>query len=131
LLTDCSIQGICSRLAQIYGNVEIFNNAPGCNSIEEVDSICNLQNIEGLESKALFTISPNPANDFIEITCKNCLAENLKIKVFNFLGQVIISEDIQLSEEKSVVNISGLPSGIYLLKVYFGQKEIVNKFLKR
>ncbi|MGV3558721.1 PKD domain-containing protein [Larkinella arboricola] len=40
-LSQCAIQPICQYLDMPPGNVNIFNNAPGCNSAQQIQERCN------------------------------------------------------------------------------------------
>lgn len=45
-LSFCSVDGICEFInLNSSGRYRFYNNAPGCNSDEEVDSICGLSNV--------------------------------------------------------------------------------------
>ncbi|MBX7052989.1 MAG: T9SS type A sorting domain-containing protein [Flavobacteriales bacterium] len=47
-LSYCSVTGLCERLAIDPLSVVIMNNAPGCNTNEEVQSVCSLSSATGL-----------------------------------------------------------------------------------
>ena len=71
-----------------------------------------------------YTMSPNPTSDFLNIK----MADNRSatFSIFNFLGQKI--ETGKISE--NAINVSKLASGVYLLEVNDGQKNITKKFIK-
>ena len=71
-----------------------------------------------------YTMSPNPTSDFLNIK----MADNRSatFSIFNFLGQKV--ETGKISE--NAINVSKLASGVYLLEVNDGQKNITKKFIK-
>ncbi|MFV8358243.1 GEVED domain-containing protein, partial [Flavobacterium sp. XS1P32] len=71
-----------------------------------------------------YTMYPNPTSDFLNI--KMADNRNATFSIFNFLGQKI--ETGKISE--NAINVSKLASGVYLLEVNDGQKNITKKFIK-
>ncbi len=41
LLSECEVQSICDYLAIPGNTTEIYDNAPGCNSQQEVEAACD------------------------------------------------------------------------------------------
>jgi hypothetical protein len=64
-------------------------------------------------------IYPNPSNNFINIDN----AENSNISVYNIIGDKILTE--KCSSKHAVIDLSGLPSGSYILKIL--SDEIVTR----
>ena len=65
-------------------------------------------------------IYPNPANNYISVSCKNFK----QVEIFD------INNKILLKSLNPIINISGLPSGLYFVRVYsnrgfFNKKLIV------
>ena len=71
-----------------------------------------------------FTTYPNPATNFININAKSTISN---LKIYNNLGQIVKEET-----KKTAADISGLSSGIYMIKVTdeLGNSG-VNKFIKQ
>lgn len=68
------------------------------------------------------TFYPNPAGDFIEISLKDnylkSFVENTcKLQIFNLLGIEVMKEIFQPTANNYHLNLSGLPSGVYYLKL--------------
>ncbi|HEY8401832.1 MAG TPA: T9SS type A sorting domain-containing protein, partial [Cytophagaceae bacterium] len=55
---------------------------------------------------------PNPVRDILNISYSKDISE---VAVINMLGQVVISEQVSTTDAK--VDMSGLPTGNYLVKV--------------
>jgi hypothetical protein len=71
-----------------------------------------------------FTAYPNPATNFININAKSKISN---LKIYNNLGQIVKEET-----KKTAADISGLSSGIYMIKVTDESGNIgVNKFIKQ
>jgi type I restriction-modification system DNA methylase subunit len=76
---------ICDYLAFPDGDVYISDNAPGCNSSEEVEDACETVGVEKIMIESVFTITPNPASNKIKVTSNNEL-EIATIAIYNQLG---------------------------------------------
>ena len=70
----------------------------------------------------LFKIFPNPTNDKLFI---RGLSNPTKISIYNVLGKLVLSE-ITTNE----IDLEGLQSGIYIVKIIDQQKETTRKFIK-
>ena len=74
-----------------------------------------------------FTLSPNPAHDFIAIQ-DIALSIGDKVSIYNLNGQLLLREE--LISENSEINISELPFGMYLIKVETSSGIVTKKFMK-
>ena len=81
--------------------------------------------IELLESIVVY---PNPSKDHFEIAVP--VAEGqVKIEVYNTLGQLVESNNYQMIYGKVLLNLSNVPKGLYIAKVYL-EKPITLKLIK-
>lgn len=124
LLEVCHINSICELLSGDPSYVNIYNNSPGCNSIEEVEELC-LTQVSNDYSDPKFRIYPNPSKNtlFISIT------EDTKIDnplIYNSLGQIVIS---QISIDNKI-DISGLEQGLYIIELTSKGLKYRFKFIK-
>ncbi|MEM9053164.1 MAG: family 16 glycosylhydrolase [Bacteroidota bacterium] len=62
-----------------------------------------------------FKVYPNPANDFIRVESEESID---RIEMFNTLGQLVDSK----VNPNGVLDISELDNGVYLLRIYSGEK---------
>ena len=67
---------------------------------------------------------PNPADSTIFVDSQNNLVD--KIEIFNSLGQTVKT----INAGFDIINISDFASGIYLMKLYSGNKIVSKKFIK-
>jgi hypothetical protein len=74
-------------------------------------------------------LSPNPATD--ELTIENSELKIKEIEIYNVLGEKIYSQQQTTNNKQQTVDISQLPSGIYILKVLGEKEERVAKFVKQ
>ena len=126
-LFTCEVQSICDYLANPSGDINIWNNATGCNSPEEVQDSCiaNGVNIDEqlIAEKVLFY--PNPSSNQITIELPTTPHKNTSLTIYNLSGQQLITQPI--TEPQTVVDVSGLPSGVYFLKVVDDKKVMMGK----
>lgn len=82
--------------------------------------VTNTLNIGDIEP---FTASvyPNPSNDLVNISLKE--GQILKIELFNMTGRLIFEQD--LNSKTYTLNIGDYPSGIYHMRVFNQNNDIV------
>ena len=95
------------------------NNLPGnC-----IPVISNTENLMPLS----FYVSPNPTNGNFYIGF-NSLIRNGVVEVTNSLGQKLYSDKI--NNQRSIeLNIVGIASGIYFVKVFDGENQFSKKII--
>lgn len=77
-----------------------------------------------------FVIFPNPTQDKFTIHTQNYLYADGKIMLYDVYGRLVISQTIQ--NELEEININRLSSGVYIVKVFDGKKELKNlKLIKQ
>ena len=108
-LSMCSVHTICDHLL-VGGNAIINNNAPNCNSIEQVTTICTVA-VENAFSADDIVVYPNPSNGIFTISG---LPQNSnEISIFDALGKMIYVD----KTANNIVDISAFPTGIYYLAI--------------
>jgi hypothetical protein len=130
-LSTCAVQSICGYIASPDAIVEIHNNETGCNSKSQVQAACEV----GLDESAVSSwqsavnIYPNPASNAITISTPTTTLKNTHLTIYNINGQVILSR--QITEQQTVVDVSGLSQGVYFVKVADNRTVQVEKFVKQ
>ncbi|MCO5251183.1 MAG: C25 family cysteine peptidase [Candidatus Kapabacteria bacterium] len=78
------------------------------------------------------TISPNPASDYIEIssssinpTVNRRVDESSDIKIFNTLGECVVTVETRHAVSLQRIDVSHLPVGLYIIKI----GNFVEKFM--
>lgn len=74
-----------------------------------------------------FIVYPNPASKSITIDFKS--TGTAKMEIIGYLGETIRSRDIENGTK--TVDLSGLPSGLYTIKVYDGLETFTKKIIKK
>ena len=74
-----------------------------------------------------YTVYPNPAKDYIEISAPASVAESGTIELYDAVGRKIISQ--LMTASTAAVNISGIPNGTYLLKIIHGNDALTQKII--
>jgi hypothetical protein len=123
LLSDCAMMSVCGFLEN-GGSADIFNNAPGCNSVDEVFQICvvDVKDPFGEESEVI--LFPNPTNGLLEIHGIN--PEEWQVTLTNINGLVIRSR----SSGHQLLDLSALPEGVYFLKIVSPEFQMTKQIVK-
>jgi hypothetical protein len=85
-------------------------------------------NVNEIEEAATFTVSPNPANDVINVKLNN--AETAEITITDLAGKTV--KNVTSNGISTSVSTSGLNSGVYFVNVTIGnststQKVVIKK----
>ncbi len=112
LLSACGIQSLCNYLSNPNGYIEIDDNAPGCNSQEEVEESCPMGLIEKVIIGGVIQIFPNPAKKTISIESAS-QTKILEIKIFNQTGNLSIEEN----NPENKIDVSNLQPGLYFVEI--------------
>jgi hypothetical protein len=122
-LSVCDIPSVCNYLLNPNGYTEIHDNAPGCNSPEEVEEAC-LSSVEDNISNEEITLFPNPATSFITIHIKEGIAIEEAI-LYNHFGQkALVAVPVN-----NTVDVSNLKPGIYFLEITTKERSIRTKLV--
>ena len=130
-LATCHVLSVCNFLANPSGTIEIQSNAIGCNSSVEVQDSCIANSVSVNELKILneIEIYPNPSSTQITVELPTTLQKNTTLNIYNLNGQQLITR--QITEQQTVVDVSGLPKGIYFVKVMDDEKVMMGKVIKQ
>ena len=78
---------------------------------------------------ANFAIYPNPADNVLNISLNNTNELPETVKVFNTLGQAVVTKSVTNSSDLNV-NVSSLQKGIYFVRIENETTSGVVKFVK-
>ncbi len=108
--------------SKIVKNVVVTNGKPTVlNIVLAGDSVAGVPQ----QKTPAILVYPNPASDKIYCTA---FSKNSMAFVVDLTGKVILSQNVTRG---AALDISKLPRGIYILKVFSGEKKILRKFVKR
>ncbi|MCC6721148.1 MAG: T9SS type A sorting domain-containing protein [Bacteroidia bacterium] len=126
--TDANNASFCT-------NLTIFN--PYYDTIKNESDITNniscltVKHISKLEVNGIIQLNtlvyPNPFYDFININLGESKANN-RIEFYNISGIKILNFELEYSNNK--IDLSFLPSGIYLIKIVAEKSLLVKKLIK-
>lgn len=124
-LSKCAVESICRFLSNPNGFINIRNNAPGCNSTEEIQSNCDTLGTPENFPVNQYILYPNPA--FNEFTISNGAGRpNSGIKIFNQLGELVL----KIERTNEPIRITNLRKGYYLVEFNGGEKVVRKHLLK-
>jgi len=111
-------------------NANGFNFMPHGNSVLYVDNL-NFDNlitdVTAPLAAQVFSIYPNPASETLTITTPIELAYPAVATVFNGLGQVLLTK--QLNANQQQLDVSNLPSGVYTISLETSLVKVAQKIL--
>ena len=76
-----------------------------------------LMAISARAQSARFTLSPNPANQQVQITVKSGQTENLSIEFYSVIGNKVMSVTSVAEGGKLQINTAELTEGVYLVRI--------------
>lgn len=118
--------GYARSLYRLLAGDRLPYNLPVLNGIRNITR-------NGSETSNLkndFMISPNPTTDQLFVTSIDARATTHEMKVVNLNG--IIQNSVSFDQRSGVVDVSNLPKGIYIIKIYSTKgQETVKKFIKQ
>jgi hypothetical protein len=126
-LTYCAVESICDFIASPDISITFQQNAPGCNSLNEVFNACMTGLNEGNDTENQFSIIPNPSSTRIMIETSSA-TPGYQIFIFNLNGQEVISQ--QITEHVKIIDIGHLPGGVYFVRMTGEKTTGVEKLIK-
>lgn len=128
--TNTAISGETNQnfTTNITGNYAVvITSANGCIDTSACFAI-NTLNTGEIDLQNMISISPNPANDLINIKTNSSLMGST-YRIFEITGKVILNGKI--SSENSQIDISKLSKGIYFLETSINEKQHILKIVKQ
>lgn len=119
-LSQCSVESVCDYLSMPVNNANISTNNVGCNTRQEVEDGCLLNNEDYQLSE--LKIYPNPTNNTFTISS---LKEG-KLKIIDSQGRTI--KEMILGVD--VYSISELSPGIYFVNITSEKASITKQIIK-
>ena len=95
----------------------------------DINSNCAL-GIEGAAMGNGVSISPNPSSGVFEVHFDSGVREKTNIVVYNVMGQNILTQDCTGADEVVRFDLSGFPSGAYLVKITSSNAVLEKTILK-
>lgn len=87
-----------------------------------------LLGLNDIEENNNFNIYPNPVNNEFTIAVTETGKIYLQLKIINLLGEMVYQSLIE--DQKSGINISDLPKGVYFVKLISNKQILTKKIIK-
>ena len=123
-LSQCAIQSICNFLADTNSVAGIHDNAPGCNSEEEVEQAC-LVFIDETDKEYRLLIYPNPTQNKLYFSGSENKAIT-QLTIYNQMGQKVL----QTENPNNAIDISHLNKGLFVVEVEIDGVRYREKLIK-
>jgi hypothetical protein len=70
---------------------------------------------------------PNPCNNFLNVKAPNLS----QLNIYNLFGERVIGPFTKTTTDKITIDVSNLPSGIYVLQAIIKDRITTSKFIKQ
>ena len=134
LLSACAVQSVCDYLIIPGSNVDIYDNAPGCNSQQEVEDACDsITFVKNEIVKPDLTISPNPIDDLSLLSVNIRSKSSVEVCIYNTTGICLRNWQfpfMQSGQTDLKLDLKDLPAGVYFCRVQIGNEMVTKKIIK-
>lgn len=89
--------------------------------------LTSTQEYQNSSSYLDFTLYPNPANNYFEISYNQLPEDETKVLIFDSLGNIVFNKT--LDSKLTNINIENFPTGIYYINSISGKIRIVKKLI--
>jgi hypothetical protein len=117
-----------------YSLKQVFKDPtkiPACNPINKCQTISKaiikLVNNDDIVEAIGFEVFPNPNNGLFSLRLTDLLEDTYQLHISNMQGQEL--KQIQISAAQQEVEVEGLPSGVYLLRLVDKQGHVGTKLI--
>lgn len=121
-----NLQYICADTNQLT-DVQSLVNSAGLTNCAVVDDCFQLAN-DQFEIDDFFVIAPNPVENLLNIEVKNSVLIS-SVGIYNVLGQLVFMTTDQGGSKS--LDVSGLKSGQYFIKIISDQGTVRKRFVKQ
>lgn len=128
-LSDCAIKSICDFLINSLSPSYFEANAHDCESEEIVISKCTVGSLEDKQADHQFVIYPNPATSYCVLQNNAPIIKGLLFTLIDVHGRQLLEQEIY--DPVSIININGLPSGVFYVRIITEQQTYVQKLVKQ
>jgi predicted acyl esterase len=129
---DCNLNNGGQMLVggdSLIATNKVYMNSVNASSIQLylVDFSGSVKNNQPEQSS--FEIYPNPAKDFLNISCKN--ESDYLVEISDITGKILISENYNITKSGNKISIANLAAGNYIIRISdnnssYSKKLIIN-----
>jgi hypothetical protein len=118
LLSACEVQSICESVAIADSNIWIYENAEGCNSLQEIEAACSGVGVDESavsSQQSAVLVYPNPTGGIVDFRFSIFDFRWVSLKVYNVQGQEVATVlDGSLPSDQVVRwDATDMPAGVY------------------
>lgn len=124
VLSFCGVHSVCDYITMSIGPAFVEANTFGCDTEPEIIDICSDFTSSTTLGKNEIQISPNPAQDFLEI--KGISFINVQFTIFDYFGKLLHEGNLTNNR----IGIEILQQGNYILKIEHSNDVAYLQFIK-
>jgi hypothetical protein len=96
-------------------------------------NLTTIASLSGGKESEDIKLYPNPVVDHLQISFKSIKAGKASVQIFDLDGKVLLQQTINIQDgtNNSIISVSELPEGLYILHLQNGNKLESIKFLKK
>jgi len=113
-LSQCEVTSVCDYLSAPGGTVDIYNNALGCSSVEEVQTACMLIQVDEHAPDVSPVLMPMPAHDYLYIRLPFSMIGST-IELVDLIGRKITVKPSY--QATCTLDLHRLTQGLYLIRI--------------
>jgi len=131
-LSTCEVKSVCDYLAAPNGNVYIHDNAPGCNTQEEVEEACDPVSVNEVGILDQLIIHPLPFTTSTTLTYEIQQPENVILTIYDYLGKQVevIQENQPQGKQQLLWDADRYADGVYYYRLQIGEQTANGKMVK-
>ena len=132
----CEGTGVSSDINYYYDRARLTNDDHGLGSFLIMNEMLGYNNMPWLVTKVEetqtrhFSIYPNPCKDYVELSMDG-LDKDVKIDIYNISGMKIKTIQVSYLSGPVSIDMSAIPTGIYLLKIYSKSQVYTEKLIRQ
>jgi hypothetical protein len=115
-----------------YGVIYGATYGRGLISLDEFEKPVGIGDPGKVETKAGFSLYPNPATDKVTVAFESQIPGNVRVEVFSLAGTQVKAVDLGWHPEGRhdvILNCSNLEPGTYVLRLTIGGRASSSKFI--
>jgi len=133
LLSVCEVRSVCDYITNSYGIAEINDNAPGCDSLAQVQRACRFVGLKSEKVENEVQIFPNPSSGIFNFKISSTEQTVISLSVYNSMGnlvETIVNEELICNEYHKLWDAPMLPPGIYFARIMAGNESTIRLIVK-
>ncbi|MCB0782586.1 MAG: trypsin-like peptidase domain-containing protein [Flavobacteriales bacterium] len=95
----------------------VLGSGNGVFDFQDMITVCAISNSVLEHSEIPFTLWPNPANDRLELVLERLFQGQVELELVDPVGRTVVRRILNGSAQRTVIDVSGLADGFYLLSV--------------